>query len=101
MKKTLLLILLSVTASITSGTSWAANEKVVIDVKAMTCPLCVTVVNQVLRETDGVIKAKGSLKTHQAYAIVPQGFDTDKLLSAIDKTGYTGKINHIDTMSDQ
>ncbi len=94
--------LLILTALLLISTVSKANEmKVVIDVDAMTCPLCVTVVNQVLRETEGVIKAKSSLKTRQAYAIVPQGFDTDNLLKAIDKTGYTGEINHIETVSKQ
>ena len=40
----------------------AANQKVVLDIQNMTCSLCVISVNQALRETDGVIKAKSSLK---------------------------------------
>ena len=44
----------------------AANQKVVLDIQNMTCSLCVISVNQALRETDGVIKAKSSLKTRQA-----------------------------------
>lgn len=92
MKKFLLLTGLLLTSAVGQ-----ANEvKVVIDVEAMTCPLCVTVVNQVLRETDGVIKAKSSLKTRQANVIVDQGVDTDSLIKAIDKTGYTGKINRVE-----
>lgn len=38
----------------------AANQKVVLDIQNMTCSLCVISVNQALRETDGVIKAKSS-----------------------------------------
>ncbi len=91
MKAILLLVLL-----LCSPLSWAANQIVVIDVEAMTCPLCVTVINQVLRETEGVIKAKSSLKTRQAKVIVPQGFDTQLLIKAIDKTGYTGSINSVE-----
>lgn len=52
----------------------AANQKVVLDIQNMTCSLCVISVNQALRETDGVIKAKSSLKTRQAEAIVPTVF---------------------------
>lgn len=71
----------------------AANEKVVLDVENMTCSLCVISVNQALRETDGVIKAKSSLKTRQTEVIVPQG-STDALLKAVAKTGYTATVNH-------
>lgn len=38
------------------------QSKVVLDIQNMTCSLCVISVNQALRETDGVIKAKSSLK---------------------------------------
>ena len=72
----------------------AANQKVVLDVQGMTCSLCVISVNQALRETEGVIKAKSSLKTRQTEVIVPEGFSTDTLLKAVAKTGYTAKVNH-------
>ncbi|MBK5071562.1 heavy-metal-associated domain-containing protein [Budviciaceae bacterium CWB-B4] len=74
---------------------WAENVQVTIDVKGMTCPLCVSSVNQALRKTDGVIKAKASLKTQQAEVIVPEGFNTDELLKSVDKTGYKGSINKV------
>ncbi|MDW2741727.1 heavy-metal-associated domain-containing protein [Atlantibacter subterraneus] len=72
----------------------AENEKVVLDVENMTCSLCVISVNQALRETDGVIKAKSSLKTRQTEVIVPEGFPTETLLEAVAKTGYTATVNH-------
>ncbi len=78
-----------------SPLTYAENVKVVIDVKGMTCPLCVTSVNQVLRKTDGVIKAKASLKTKQAEVIVPEGYNVDQLLKSIDKTGYSGTVNQV------
>ncbi|WP_140920095.1 heavy-metal-associated domain-containing protein [Limnobaculum xujianqingii] len=74
---------------------WAENIQVTIDVKGMTCPLCVSSVNQALRKTDGVIKAKASLKTQQAEVLVPEGFNTDELLKSVDKTGYKGSINKV------
>lgn len=74
----------------------AASQKVVLDIQNMTCSLCVISVNQALRETDGVIKAKSSLKTRQAEAIVPEGFPTDTLLKAVAKTGYTATLNRIE-----
>ncbi|GGY95703.1 MULTISPECIES: heavy-metal-associated domain-containing protein [Shewanella] len=94
MKRLMLIILL-----LGSPAVWAADETVIIDVEAMTCPLCVTVVNKVLRQTDGVIKAKSSLKTRQAVVVVPEGFDTNKLLQAIDKTGYKGVIHQVEKSS--
>ncbi|MBW9432588.1 heavy-metal-associated domain-containing protein [Atlantibacter hermannii] len=72
----------------------AANQKVVLDIENMTCSLCVISVNQALRETDGVIKAKSSLKTRQTEVIVPEGFSTDTLLRAVAKTGYTATVSH-------
>ena len=47
----------------------AANQKVVLDIQNMTCSLCVISVNQALRETDGVIKAKSSLKTDRKSVV--------------------------------
>ncbi|MFP2504744.1 heavy-metal-associated domain-containing protein [Buttiauxella gaviniae] len=75
--------------------SWAANKMVTIDIRQMNCPLCVISINQALRSTDGVIKAKASLKTHQAQVIVPDNFDNQQLLSAIAKTGFTGQIHAV------
>lgn len=74
---------------------WAENKKVTIDIKQMTCSLCVISINKALRSTDGVIKAKASLKTHQAEVIVPQNFDNQTLLTAISTTGYTGEIQDV------
>lgn len=90
MKRLLMLALLMFSPLI-----YAENVKVIIDVKGMTCPLCVTSINQALRKTEGVIKAKASLKTRQAEVIVPEGYDVDQLLKSIDKTGYSGAVNQI------
>lgn len=73
--------------------SWAADKLVTIDVGEMNCPLCVISINQALRSTDGVIKAKASLKTRQAVVVVPEGFDNQRLLAAIAKTGFKGQIH--------
>ena len=90
MKRLLMLALL-----LFSPLIYAENVKVIIDVKGMTCPLCVTSINQALRKTEGVIKAKASLKTRQAEVIVPEGYDVDQLLKSIDKTGYSGAVNQV------
>jgi mercuric ion binding protein len=69
--------------------------KVVISVEDMSCTLCVTAINHALRKTEGVIRAKTSLKTKKAEVIVPEGFPTDKLLEAVKETGYTGQVDEI------
>jgi len=76
----------------------AANQKVVLDVQGMTCSLCVISVNQALRETEGVVKAKASLKTRQTEVIVAEGFPTETLLKAVAKTGYSATLNHIEKL---
>lgn len=78
-----------------SNHAWAENKKVTIDIKDMNCSLCVISINKSLRSTEGVIKAKASLKTHQAEVIVPESFDNKALLVAISHTGYTGEINNV------
>ncbi|MFV0262438.1 MAG: heavy-metal-associated domain-containing protein [Kluyvera sp.] len=88
MKKWLYLALLMFTPL-----SWAADKQVTIDVGEMNCPLCVISINQALRSTDGVIKAKASLKTRQAVVVVPESFDNQRLLAAIAKTGFKGEIH--------
>ncbi|MTH48815.1 heavy-metal-associated domain-containing protein [Intestinirhabdus alba] len=71
----------------------AADKLVTIDVGEMNCPLCVISINQALRSTDGVVKAKASLKTRQATVVVPEDFDNQKLLAAIARTGFKGQIH--------
>ncbi|MDR1046045.1 MAG: heavy-metal-associated domain-containing protein [Candidatus Adiutrix sp.] len=73
----------------------AGNISVIIDVEGMSCSLCVTAINQELRKTGGVIKAKTSLKTRQAEVVVSEDFPTQLLLEAVAKTGYVGKIADI------
>lgn len=74
--------------------TWA-NKQVTIDIAQMRCSLCVISVNQVLRATEGVIKAKSSLQARQAVVIVPDDFHNQMLLAAVAKTGYTGKIRGV------
>lgn len=88
MKKVAILALLLV-----APFGWAADKLVTIDVGEMNCPLCVISINQALRSTDGVIKAKASLKTRQAQVVVPENFDNQRLLAAIAKTGFKGEIH--------
>ena len=88
MKKAVCLALMLVTPL-----GWAADKLVTIDIGEMNCPLCVISINQSLRTTDGVIKAKASLKTRQAEGVVPENFDNQQLRAAIAKTGFKGEIH--------
>lgn len=88
MKTAVILALLMV-----SPLGWAADKLVTIDVGEMNCPLCVISINQALRTTEGVVKAKASLKTRQVQVVVPENFDNQKLLAAIAKTGFKGEIH--------
>ena len=88
MRKAVILALMMVTPF-----GWAADKLVTIDVGEMNCPLCVISINQALRTTEGVVKAKASLKTRQAQVVVPESFDNQKLLAAIAKTGFKGEIH--------
>ncbi|KAA1046907.1 heavy-metal-associated domain-containing protein [Pseudocitrobacter sp. 73] len=90
MKKLLCIALL-----LAAPLSWAGDKLVTIDVGEMNCSLCVISINQALRSTDGVIKAKASLKTRQALVTVPDNFDNQRLLTAIAKTGFKGEINNV------
>ena len=86
MKKIGLLIVLVLSAN-------AAEKKVLINIEGMTCPLCTAAVKKSLKKTDGVLKAKVFLNTHQAVVKID---DTkvkyEDLLKAIKNAGYKGKI---------
>lgn len=97
MKKWAVLLLLVLASNI----SFAQNRRVVIDVEGMTCPLCVSIINQALLDTQGIVSAKTSLRDHRAVVIVPEGFDTDLLLEAIVPTGYSGTIVSDDEITDE
>ena len=74
----------------------AEDVKITIHVEDMTCALCVTSINQSLRKTEGVIKAKASMKTNNVEVIAPKEMDTQILLNAIADTGYTGEVINIE-----
>ena len=94
MKKLICKLLILLTFA-TPISAWAKNVVVNIQVKGMTCPLCVSMINKALTELDGVVKAKASLREHKAVVIVPEGYNTDLLLKAIEGTGYTGTVESI------
>lgn len=97
MKRWFVLLLLVLAANV----SFAKDRVVIIDIEGMTCPLCVSIINQVLLDTEGIISAKASLKDRRAVVIVPEGFDVNILLEAIAPTGYSGVIVSDDEMAEE
>lgn len=75
--------------------AWAQNLEVHLDVQGMTCPLCVSMINKALRETPGVVSARTSLPKHEAVVVVQQGVETDTLIAAVSKTGYTATVKSV------
>ncbi|WP_457602456.1 heavy-metal-associated domain-containing protein [Nitratifractor sp.] len=79
-----------------------AGEKVaVIEVEGMTCPLCTVAVKRSLKKTPGVLKAKVRLNTRRATVRFRDDLNTSKLLEAIEKAGYKGKILRIDSAAER
>jgi len=86
MKKLIFLVLF--TASL-----FAEVKTVVIEVEGMTCPLCTTAIKKSLKKTKGVIKAKVKLSTKKATVSYDNKLtNKTKLLKAIEKVGYKGKV---------
>ncbi|NPA73395.1 MAG: heavy-metal-associated domain-containing protein [Epsilonproteobacteria bacterium] len=72
---------------------YAEVKTVVIEVEGMTCPLCTTAIKKSLKKTKGVIKAKVKLSTKKATVTYDNKLtNKTKLLKAIEKVGYKGKI---------
>lgn len=69
------------------------NQKhVVIQIKEMTCQLCAYLVNKSLRDVEGVISTKASIKEHQVQVIAESNVDNETLKAAIYKLNYTPEI---------
>lgn len=83
-------------ANVAAATAWADNVVVHIDVQGMTCPLCVSMINKALRETQGVLSARASLPNREAVVVMPEGTDTQRLIDAIAQTGYTGTVKSVE-----
>ena len=82
------------------GVVLAGDKVAVIEVEGMTCPLCTVAVKRSLKKTSGVLKAKVRLNTHQATVRFRDDLNTSKLLEAIEKAGYKGKILEIKALPD-
>jgi mercuric ion binding protein len=74
----------------------AADKIAIIEVEGMPCPLCTVAIKRSLKKTPGVLKAKVKLNTRKATVRFREDLNETKLLEAIEKAGYTGKILSID-----
>lgn len=69
-----------------------ADQKVVILVEEMHCPLCTAMVRKALLKLDGVKEVKASLRDKTAVVKTLKDISEQQLLDAVATTGYKGKI---------
>lgn len=74
---------------------------ITIHIQGMTCSLCVTAINKALRSLPQVQYAKTSLKNSEVLVHVPNDYDTQILLTEIEKTGYQGKILSVQALTEE
>jgi copper chaperone CopZ len=83
---TLLLLLLSLNAV-------AERQKVVMEIKGVTCDLCTLAVKKSLSGIDGVKDAKVSYKEKKAWLTVNESIADETLVNAVQNAGpYSGKV---------
>lgn len=71
-----------------------ANEtkQIVLKVKEMNCQLCAYLVNKELRNIDGVISTKASIKDRIVTVIEAPKVSDEQLINAIHKLEYTAEV---------
>ena len=71
-----------------------ANEtkEVVLKVKEMNCQLCAYLVNKELRNIDGVISTKASIKDGLVTVVEDPKVTNEQLFEAIHKLKYTAEV---------
>ena len=71
-----------------------ANEtkEVVLKVKEMNCQLCAYLVNKELRNIDGVISTKASIKDGMVTVVEDPKVTDEQLINAIHKLNYTAEV---------
>jgi len=74
------------------GSILLADKIAVIEVSGMTCPLCTVAIKRSLKKTPGVLKAKVKLNTKKATVRFQDDLNISRLLEAVKKAGYEGKI---------
>lgn len=77
---------------LTAGYALAA-QRVVMDIKGMTCDLCTIAVKKSLEKVSGVKSVKVSFEDKKARVAVDDAVTDKTLEEAVRKTGaYTGKV---------
>ncbi|OOF36934.1 heavy-metal-associated domain-containing protein [Rodentibacter heidelbergensis] len=95
MKKLLTALLLSLCAIFPTQAEEAAikaEKQVVLKVKEMTCQLCAYLVNKELRDIDGVISTKASIKDRTVTVREDPKVTDEQLINAIHKLNYTAEV---------
>ncbi|HIC7393214.1 TPA: heavy-metal-associated domain-containing protein [Haemophilus influenzae] len=71
-----------------------ANEtkQIVLKVKEMNCKLCAYLVNKELRNIDGVISTKASIKDRTVTVVEDPKVADEQLINAIHKLEYTTEV---------
>ena len=69
-----------------------AQEKVIIEVPGMHCPLCTTAVKKALQKVEGVEKVSVLLQSKEATLVAREGILENVFLEAVKTTGYVGVI---------
>lgn len=69
------------------------RERVVLRVEGMSCATCEIAVRRALKQVDGVASADVSVATNSATIdFDPRKTTTDKLVAAVNSTGYRGSL---------
>ena len=71
-----------------------ANEtkQIVLKVKEMNCQLCAYLVNKELRNIDGLISTKASIKDRTVTVVENPKVSDEQLINAIHKLEYTAEV---------
>ena len=69
-----------------------SQEKVIIEVPGMHCPLCTTAVKKALQKVEGVEKVSVLLQSKEATLVAREGILEKVFLDAVLTTGYVGVI---------
>ena len=68
------------------------TKQVVLKVKEMNCQLCAYLVNKELRNIDGVISTKASIKDRTVTVVEDPKVADEQLINAIHKLEYTAEV---------
>lgn len=68
------------------------EKQIVLKVKEMNCQLCAYLVNKELRNVDGVISTKASIKDGLVTVVEDPKVTDEQLFKAIHKLNYTAEV---------